>query len=109
MEIGEPSAWGASPALMKILSGTGIEDLYPPQILALQGGLLTTSDSLVTAASTAAGKTLIAEMAALKTFLETRGRCIYLVPLRALAHRGGIVFSVNPVEPGIHSLRYVSG
>ncbi len=85
MEIGELNDWGASSAFIKILTATGVKDLYPPQVLALKAGLLTGSDSLVIAAPTASGKTLVAEMAALKTYLEAGGRCIYLVPLRALA------------------------
>ncbi len=85
MEISELHAHGASPALIRVLSATGIKTLYPPQVLALQAGLLKKPDSFVMAAPTASGKTLVAEMAVLKMFLDTGGRCIYLVPLRALA------------------------
>lgn len=71
--------------MIEALSSTGIKELYPPQILALKAGLLKKQDSFVVAAPTASGKTLIAEMAALKVFFETGGKVIYLVPLRALA------------------------
>ena len=64
---------------------TGLKELYPPQVLAVNAGLLKTDDSFVIAAPTASGKTLIAEMAALKVFLEKGGKIIYTVPLRALA------------------------
>ncbi|MEW6417062.1 MAG: DEAD/DEAH box helicase [Nitrospirota bacterium] len=77
--------YGGSPHLIEALSSTGIKELYPPQILALEAGLLKKQDSFVVAAPTASGKTLIAEMAALKVFFETGGKVIYLVPLRALA------------------------
>ncbi len=60
----------------------GAETLNPPQALALQNGLLE-GKNLVIASPTASGKTLIAEMAFLKNFLN-HGKTVYLVPLRAL-------------------------
>ncbi len=85
MELSGMETCGGSAALKKIFSSTGIKEFYPPQTLALKAGLLETPDSFVVAAPTASGKTLIAEMAALKVFLEKAGRTVYLVPLRALA------------------------
>lgn len=87
MNIGDLAAYGASTKIIETLSSTGLQSLYPPQALAVQAGLLSGRDSFVVAAPTAAGKTLIAEMAALKLFFETKtkGKVIYLVPLRALA------------------------
>lgn len=85
MVIRDLGNYGGSPHLIKALSSTGVKELYPPQILALKAGLLKKQDSFVVAAPTASGKTLIAEMAALKVFLETGGKVVYLVPLRALA------------------------
>jgi helicase len=85
MVIKDLGDYGGSPHLIEALSSTGIKELYPPQILALKEGLLEKRDSFVVAAPTASGKTLIAEMAALKVFFETGGKVIYLVPLRALA------------------------
>jgi helicase len=85
MVIKDLGDYGGSPHLIEALSSTGIKELYPPQILALKEGLLEKWDSFVVAAPTASGKTLIAEMAALKVFFETGGKVIYLVPLRALA------------------------
>jgi len=41
--------------------------------------------NLVLASPTASGKTLIAELCALKHVLERRGKVLYLSPLRALA------------------------
>jgi helicase len=85
MVIKDLGAYGGSPHLIEALSSTGIKELYPPQILAIKEGLLEKQDSFVVVAPTASGKTLIAEMAALKVFFETGGKVIYLVPLRALA------------------------
>jgi helicase len=85
MVIRDLGAYGGAPHLIEALSSTGIKELYPPQILALKAGLLKKQDSFVVAAPTASGKTMIAEMAALKVFFETGGKIVYLVPLRALA------------------------
>lgn len=85
MRLREIKDYGGSDEIIKALSSTGLTRLYPPQELALKAGLLTGHDSFVVAAPTAAGKTLIAEMAILKTLLERTGKVVYLVPLRALA------------------------
>ncbi|MBI4018580.1 MAG: DEAD/DEAH box helicase [Candidatus Aenigmarchaeota archaeon] len=60
------------------------EALNPPQAAAVRAGLLDRKN-LVVASPTASGKTLIAELAMLKNFLRSRGKCVYIVPLRALA------------------------
>ncbi|MFX0170392.1 MAG: DEAD/DEAH box helicase [Candidatus Hodarchaeota archaeon] len=62
----------------------GIKELYPPQTDAINRGLLE-GKNLVIAIPTAAGKTLLAELAALKHVIEMKGKVIYLCPLRALA------------------------
>lgn len=77
--------YGASQDLIDALIRTGLSKLYPPQILAVEAGLLKGNDSFVIAAPTASGKTLIAEIATLKVFFEKAGKTIYTVPLRALA------------------------
>ncbi len=85
MQVSDLGAYGASPALIRALDSAGVKDLYPPQVLAVESGLLRSRDSWVIAAPTASGKTLIAEMAILENFLARRGKSLYLVPLRALA------------------------
>jgi helicase len=65
------------------LKEDGFEKLNPPQDQAVKKGLLK-GTNLVIAAPTASGKTLIAEIAILKRFLENK-KSVYLVPLRALA------------------------
>lgn len=63
---------------------SGIVDLYPPQEEAVKAGALQ-GKNLVLASPTASGKTLIAELCALKHVMEKNGKVIYLAPLRALA------------------------
>jgi len=58
--------------------------LYPPQAEAIRAGVLE-GRNLVLAIPTAAGKTLVAELAMTKHILEKGGKALYLVPLRALA------------------------
>ena len=67
-----------------IIEVDGIRELYPPQVEAVEQGLLE-GKNLVISIPTAAGKTLLAELAALKHVLEQAGKAIYLCPLRALA------------------------
>jgi helicase len=68
----------------QILILKGIKELYPPQADAVNTGVLD-GKNLVLASPTASGKTLIAELCALKHVLERRGKVLYLSPLRALA------------------------
>src|SRR3989344_6710483 len=69
--------------LIALLKQDGIEQLNPPQVAAIKKGLFERKN-LVIASPTASGKTLIAEMAILKNYLEG-GKSVYLVPLKALA------------------------
>jgi helicase len=61
-----------------------IDDLRPAQEKAIDAGLLD-GKSLLICTPTASGKTLIAEMAAIKTILDNQGKVVYIVPLIALA------------------------
>ncbi len=67
----------------KIIMDRGILELYPPQVDAINTGVLD-GKNLVLASPTASGKTLIAELCALKQILENGGKVLYLTPLRAL-------------------------
>lgn len=62
---------------------SGILELYPPQAEAVEKGLLE-GRNLLAAIPTASGKTLLAELAMLKSIL-VGGKALYIVPLRALA------------------------
>ncbi|MBU7033318.1 MAG: DEAD/DEAH box helicase [Theionarchaea archaeon] len=65
------------------LERLGYTELYPPQEQAVEKGLL--SDiNMVLAIPTASGKTLIALFALMKA-LESGYKCVYIVPLKALA------------------------
>ena len=69
--------------VISLLKESGIEKLNPPQIDAIKNGLFE-KKNMVVAAPTASGKTLIAELAIIKNFLEG-GKSVYLLPLKALA------------------------
>jgi helicase len=67
-----------------VLDGIGICELFPPQEDCIRAGVLD-GQNIVLASPTASGKTLIAELCAMKHILEGGGKVIYLSPLRALA------------------------
>jgi helicase len=69
--------------LYKILEKE-IKELRPAQAKSVEKGLLDGKNLLV-CTPTASGKTLIAELAALKSIIEGKGKAIYIVPLKALA------------------------
>ncbi len=70
--------------LYEVIEREGINELRPSQVKAIKAGLLKEKNLLV-CTPTASGKTLIAEMAALKGILENKGKAVYIVPLKALA------------------------
>jgi len=72
------------PEVRELLGTKGYDELYPPQIEAIEAGVLE-GKSLVMASPTASGKTLVAELCALKHVIERGGKVLYLTPLRALA------------------------
>jgi helicase len=61
------------------------DELRPAQTRAIKKGLLEGA-SLLVCTPTASGKTLVAEVASIKAILESRGKAIYIVPLKALAN-----------------------
>ena len=61
----------------------GIKTLYPPQVECIEKGLLDGKNLLISI-PTASGKTLLAEMA-MWVRVAAGGKCLYIVPLRALA------------------------
>ncbi len=70
-------------AVKAVLVKAGYDVLYPPQQDAIEAGVLE-GRNLVLASPTASGKTLVAELAILKSILEKGGKALYLTPLRAL-------------------------
>ncbi len=61
-----------------------IIELRPSQEKAIKAGLLEYKNLLV-CTPTASGKTLIGEIALIKSIMESKGKGLYIVPLRALA------------------------
>ncbi|MBI4150958.1 DEAD/DEAH box helicase [Candidatus Woesearchaeota archaeon] len=70
--------------LLVVLKKEGITTLRPSQEKAINAGLLDYKSVLV-CTPTASGKTLIAELAGVKSIMEGRGKVVYIVPLIALA------------------------
>ncbi len=68
----------------EVILQSGISVLYPPQKDAIKAGALE-GKNLVLATPTASGKTLVAELCAMKHILEHGGKVLYMTPLRALA------------------------
>jgi helicase len=77
----------------------GLTTLYPPQAACIERGLLDGENMLISI-PTASGKTILAEMAIHKS-VERKGRCIYIVPLRALASEKYEDFSNKGITVGI--------
>lgn len=103
-------------AAKDIFRKLGISQLYPPQEAAVDAGALE-GKNLVLASPTASGKTLVAELCALKHVVEMDGKVLYLTPLRALAHEKYETFlrysvvrkkSGKPVRVGISTGDYDS-
>ncbi|MBI5332030.1 MAG: DEAD/DEAH box helicase [Candidatus Aenigmarchaeota archaeon] len=67
----------------EFINALGIKELNPVQKEAVKKGLFE-KKNMVIASPTASGKTLVAELAMIKHFLDG-GKTIYLVPLKALA------------------------
>jgi helicase len=61
-------------------------ELYPPQEEAIKAGLLETANNFVIASPTASGKTLLAELVMVTSIVKDSGKCLYVVPLNALAY-----------------------
>ncbi len=78
-------------AAKQVIIDFGITELYPPQEEAVKAGALE-GKNLILASPTASGKTLVAELCALKHVLEKDGKVLYLTPLRALANEKYVEF-----------------
>ncbi|NLA37900.1 MAG: DEAD/DEAH box helicase, partial [Methanomicrobiales archaeon] len=87
------------PDLAAIYAERGITELYPPQADCIKAGLLSGKNLLI-AIPTASGKTLVAEMA-MHNQIRRGGKCLYIVPLRALASEKLEEFSGKGLRIGI--------
>lgn len=68
---------------VNVLKENGVQELFPPQAEAVEAGLFS-RENMVIAIPTASGKTLITELAMVSDVIKG-GKCMYTVPLRALA------------------------
>jgi len=84
MNINELTKLGFSKSVVKLIEERGIKKLNPVQEKALKTRFLENNANLVVATPTASGKTLVAELAALKAMSQGR-KVLYTCPLRALA------------------------
>jgi len=87
------------PALREQYYAAGIRSLYPPQEECVKEGLFR-GKNLIISIPTASGKTLVAEMA-MHHQIASGGKCLYIVPLKALASEKFEDFSGKGVRIGI--------
>jgi|TARA_B100001964_G_scaffold245797_1_gene336389 helicase len=85
MRIEDLSNYGLPSNVIDVIHDSGISNLYPPQKEAVLNGLLELKRSFIISVPTASGKTLIAEILMIKALIKMKGKCLYVVPLRALA------------------------
>lgn len=90
--------------LISFYLSAGLVDLYPPQAECVERGLFDGKNLLV-AIPTASGKTLIAEMA-MHSHIQRGGKCLYIVPLKALASEKFDDFAGKGVRVGISTGDY---
>ena len=69
---------------IKHLKEKGILKLNPPQVKAINSGLLE-GENLLVCSPTGSGKTMIATLGIVSSLNKKRGKAIYIVPLKALA------------------------
>ena len=62
-----------------------IKTLRPAQYKAIDAGLFNDKNLLI-CTPTASGKTLVAELAIMNAIFHDKGKCVYIVPLKALAN-----------------------
>ena len=86
-------------ALKQQYEQSGIVDLYPPQAECVKKGVFEGKNLLI-AIPTASGKTLVAEMT-MHHHIAKGGKCLYIVPLRALAAEKFEEFKGKGVRVGI--------
>lgn len=88
-----------SRSLIERYTSSGIHGLYPPQAECVEKGIFEGKNLLV-AIPTASGKTLVAEMA-MHFHYGKGGKCLYIVPLKALASEKFEEFSGKGARVGI--------
>jgi helicase len=92
------------PHLAEAYRSQGITSLYPPQEESVRAGIFL-GKNLLLSIPTASGKTLLAEMA-MHHHIARGGKCLYIVPLKALASEKFGEFSGKKVRVGISTGDY---
>ncbi|RMF91798.1 MAG: DEAD/DEAH box helicase [Methanobacteriota archaeon] len=98
MKVEELKGFGMPDEAVEILLEEGIKELFQPQEIAVNEGLLELSGNFLVSVPTAAGKTLLAELLMVRSILERKrsgrggAKCLYVVPLKALATEKSRVF-----------------
>jgi len=90
--------------LIGLYRSSGIHELYPPQAQCVDRGIFNGKNLLV-AIPTASGKTFIAEIA-MHYHFKKGGKCLYIVPLKALASEKFEEFSGKGAKVGISTGDY---
>ncbi len=85
--------------LTQVLANSGIVQLMPVQVAAIEAGLLR-GENLLVVSSTTSGKTLIGEFAGLPKAFEGK-KMVYLAPLVALANQKYLEFKTKYEKLGI--------
>lgn len=70
--------------IYKVLESKGIKELRPAQAKAIEAELLQHKNLLI-CTPTSSGKTMVAELAAMNSILNKKGKAIYIAPLKSLA------------------------
>ncbi|TAJ45507.1 ATP-dependent DNA helicase [Methanofollis fontis] len=86
-------------SLKSAYADRGIAELYPPQAACVESGIFE-GKNLLCAIPTASGKTIIAEMV-MHRHVADGGKCLYIVPLKALATEKYDDFSGRGVRVGV--------
>jgi len=76
---------GLDERILKVLEKEGVKRFSNIQRLAIEKGVFKGEDLLLVSPS-ASGKTLIGELACVNTVLKNKGKAVFLVPLKAIAH-----------------------
>lgn len=80
------SSWGLPEQVLAQYTRRGITTMFEWQAECLQLPTVLTGGNLVYSAPTSAGKTLVAELLALKCVLETRRKVLIILPFVSIAH-----------------------
>lgn len=85
MQLETVEKLGLDERILKVLEKEGVNRFSNIQKLAIKAGVFKGGNLLLVSPS-ASGKTLIGELACVNTVLKNKGKAVFLVPLKAIAH-----------------------